>query len=79
MTGPVSSTPVTEAKRAVVVGVGLIGGSIALGLRKAGWHVTGIDHDQPLSICQCLGTPRRPGVAGFVLQPQARWQLEFKT
>lgn len=45
MTGPVSSTPVTEAKRAVVVGVGLIGGSIALGLRKAGWHVTGIDHD----------------------------------
>ena len=35
----------TEAKRAVVVGVGLIGGSIALGLRKAGWHVTGVDHD----------------------------------
>ena len=35
----------TEAKRAVVVGVGLIGGSIALGLRKAGWHVTGVDRD----------------------------------
>ena len=35
----------TEAKRAVVVGVGLIGGSIALGLRKAGWHVTGVDTD----------------------------------
>jgi prephenate dehydrogenase len=25
--------------------VGLIGGSIALGLRKAGWHVTGIDNN----------------------------------
>ncbi len=35
----------TEAKRAVVVGVGLIGGSIALGLRKAGWYVTGVDTD----------------------------------
>lgn len=33
-------------RRANVIGVGLIGGSIALGLRDAGWHVTGDDHDE---------------------------------
>ena len=32
-------------RRANVIGVGLIGGSIALGLRSVGWHVTGDDHD----------------------------------
>ncbi len=31
--------------RAQVVGTGLIGGSIGLGLRALGWHVTGSDHD----------------------------------
>jgi prephenate dehydrogenase len=31
--------------RALVVGTGLIGGSIALGLRQRGWHVTGADSD----------------------------------
>ena len=35
----------SEAGRAVIVGVGLIGGSIALALRAAGWHVSGIDLD----------------------------------
>ena len=30
-------------KRAQIVGTGLIGGSIGLALRKAGWHVTGSD------------------------------------
>ena len=33
------------ARRAVVVGTGLIGGSIGLALRAAGWHVTGRDRD----------------------------------
>lgn len=33
------------ARRANVIGVGLIGGSIALGLRDAGWRVTGDDLD----------------------------------
>ncbi|MDA8033461.1 MAG: prephenate dehydrogenase/arogenate dehydrogenase family protein [Actinomycetota bacterium] len=33
----------STADRAVVVGLGLIGSSVALGLRKAGWHVTGTD------------------------------------
>lgn len=31
--------------RANVVGLGLIGGSVALGLREAGWHVSGDDRD----------------------------------
>jgi prephenate dehydrogenase len=33
--------------RANVIGVGLIGGSIAAGLRRAGWHVCGSDQDPP--------------------------------
>jgi prephenate dehydrogenase len=32
-------------RRANVIGLGLIGGSIGLGLRAAGWHVTGLDVD----------------------------------
>ena len=31
--------------RAQVVGTGLIGGSVGMGLRQRGWHVTGRDHD----------------------------------
>jgi prephenate dehydrogenase len=41
-------TSLTEAgpgRRALVVGTGLIGGSIALGLRRRGWHVSGVDAD----------------------------------
>jgi prephenate dehydrogenase len=34
-----------EAPRAAVVGVGLVGGSIGLALRRAGWHVTAADRD----------------------------------
>ena len=34
-----------EGPRALVVGTGLIGGSIALALRRRGWHVTGTDAD----------------------------------
>ncbi|MGK2948263.1 MAG: prephenate dehydrogenase/arogenate dehydrogenase family protein [Acidimicrobiales bacterium] len=33
------------ARRAAVVGTGLIGGSLGLALRQRGWHVTGTDHD----------------------------------
>ena len=33
-------------RRALVVGTGLIGGSIALGLRRRGWHVSGLDVDE---------------------------------
>jgi prephenate dehydrogenase len=38
-------TSQSERRRAVVVGTGLIGGSIGLALRKQGWHVTGRDLD----------------------------------
>jgi len=34
------------ARRAGVVGTGLIGGSIGLALRQRGWHVTGRDRDE---------------------------------
>jgi len=33
------------AKRATVVGLGLIGGSVGLALRARGWHVSGVDLD----------------------------------
>jgi prephenate dehydrogenase len=36
---------VNSPRRANVIGLGLIGGSIALALRAAGWHVTGDDID----------------------------------
>ena len=38
--------PTAGAGRALIIGVGLIGGSIALGLRQAGWRVSGIDLDE---------------------------------
>ena len=41
----ISPTEGEPRRRALVVGTGLIGGSIALGLRRRGWHVTGIDAD----------------------------------
>jgi prephenate dehydrogenase len=34
------------ARRALVVGTGLIGGSIALALRRRGWYVSGLDADE---------------------------------
>lgn len=40
-----SRTENGTGRRALVVGTGLIGGSIALGLRRRGWHVSGIDAD----------------------------------
>jgi prephenate dehydrogenase len=43
MTSPTESG---VRRRALVVGTGLIGGSIALGLRRRGWHVSGLDADE---------------------------------
>lgn len=37
--------PTVPARRANVIGLGLIGGSVALGLRRQGWHVSGDDID----------------------------------
>ena len=42
MTSPAEPRP---ARRAAIVGTGLIGGSIGLALRARGWHVTGTDRD----------------------------------
>ncbi len=39
-------TSPSDRRRAVVVGTGLIGGSIGMALREQGWHVTGRDVDQ---------------------------------
>ena len=44
MTSPTDTRP-AGARRAGIVGIGLIGGSIGLALRRAGWHVTGLDRD----------------------------------
>ncbi len=41
-----SPTEGGSGRRALVVGTGLIGGSIALGLRQRGWHVSGVDADE---------------------------------
>jgi prephenate dehydrogenase len=41
-----SPTEDASGRRALVVGTGLIGGSIALGLRHRGWHVSGVDADE---------------------------------
>ena len=43
MTSPSNESPNPSV---LVVGVGLIGGSIALGLKEAGWHVVGYDTDE---------------------------------
>jgi prephenate dehydrogenase len=41
-----SPTEAPARRRALVVGTGLIGGSIALALRRRGWYVSGLDADE---------------------------------
>jgi prephenate dehydrogenase len=38
--------PTTAPRRALIIGTGLMGGSIGLALRAQGWHVTGRDRDE---------------------------------
>ena len=45
MTSRAEGADVTSQGRAQVIGTGLIGGSVAMALRAAGWHVTGSDAD----------------------------------
>jgi prephenate dehydrogenase len=45
--------PGASQPRANVIGVGLIGGSIGLALRRGGWHVSGVDQD-PLRTARAL-------------------------
>ena len=63
------------APRAVIVGTGLIGGSIGLALRERGWHVTGRDIDAArakraleLGALDAVGDDRRADVT-FVCTP----------
>jgi len=39
------SAGVSPPRTAAIVGVGLIGGSVGMALRSAGWRVTGVEHD----------------------------------
>jgi len=41
----VNTSPTNTPRRANIIGLGLIGGSIGLALRERGWHVSGDDHD----------------------------------
>ena len=45
MTSPNDPAGPGARRRAALVGLGLIGGSVGLGLRSRGWHVTGRDRD----------------------------------
>ncbi len=38
-----------DPRRALIVGTGLIGGSLGLALRARGWHVSGLDRDAALA------------------------------
>jgi prephenate dehydrogenase len=64
-----------EPGRAVVVGTGLIGGSIGMRLRRLGWHVTGRDRDparaeraRELGALDAVGDDRAAAVT-FVATP----------
>ena len=72
-----SPTEGETGRRALVVGTGLIGGSIALGLRRRGWHVSGVDADETRASEALRGRRdrrrrRRPrGEVVFVAMPAA--------
>jgi prephenate dehydrogenase len=54
MAGPAPAAPVgPDARRATVVGTGLIGASIGLALSRAGWQVSGVDAD-PARLAEAL-------------------------
>jgi prephenate dehydrogenase len=42
-------TSPTEPRRAAIIGLGLIGGSIGMGLRRAGWYVSGSDQSEAVA------------------------------
>jgi prephenate dehydrogenase len=70
-------TSPTEAPRAHVVGLGLVGGSVALGLRAAGWVVTGEDLEGAVERAAIDGgvvegtTPHEATTAAIVAVPSA--------
>ena len=57
------STQTDPQARATVIGTGLIGGSVGLALRKAGWHVSGADTDPDrLAQAQAIGAIDSTGI-----------------
>jgi prephenate dehydrogenase len=85
------SEPSSEGpSRAAVIGTGLMGGSIGLALRAAGWWVTGIDSDptrveaaRALGAVDAVGEPSGPVDVTFVATPvgaipaAVRYALDF--
>ncbi|HEV2360903.1 MAG TPA: prephenate dehydrogenase [Acidimicrobiales bacterium] len=72
MTSPSSG----EGRRAVVVGLGLIGGSVGLALRARGWHVAGADLDPAtaeraveIGALDEIATPAHQADIAFVATP----------
>jgi len=63
---PPAAEPAAEPGRALVIGTGLIGGSVGLALRKRGWRVTGSDTD-PTRAARAL----EAGAADDLLDPGA--------
>lgn len=61
------STRASRGRRANVVGLGLIGGSIAIGLRRQGWFITGDDVDDAV----CRTALERGVVDALGLDPSA--------
>ncbi len=56
------ASPAGSARRATVVGIGLIGGSIGMALRSQGWHVSGVDLDgDTLATALDMGVVDRTG------------------
>ena len=64
---PPAAEPGSEPGRALVIGTGLIGGSVGLALRKRGWRVTGSDTD-PARGARALEV----GAADDLLEPGTR-------
>ena len=73
-----------NARRGQIVGRGLIGGSVALALRSAGWHVTGTDIDaQTAERAKKLGVIDATGIdqeaeLTFVAVPASSLEVEIE-
>ena len=73
-----------NARRGQIVGTGLIGGSVALALRSAGWHVTGTDIDaQTAERAKKLGVIDATGIdqeaeLTFVAVPASSLEAEIE-
>lgn len=74
-----------SARRAAIVGTGLVGGSIGLALRAQGWHVTGRDRDEgvqaralDLGVLDAIGADAEAGIT-FVATPVGSIPGEVRT